>query len=375
MSGPPQPWQSRLRTFNVVILLLGVASLARAQAPATKAAVGGWDVVIVKRASEILASPVRWSRDPSGDCKGDATTFTIACALEKAVDESAGIYSGRARPATPNPAPKTACMFRASGNGLEGTCGELFDEMPIFTLAKANAVTTGAWRKDAQPVAVWSGEMTDAGAPVMQEARRLVDVVTTKKYPGRLAGYNSDSATTFADVQKFFALLSDRVRTQASADMAGGDKVEIELYDGGNGVIRTYTGWYAVSGLSDTGGSLRFMIDTVKEVAPNSLDREILERASKIITSDSVWNRADNRKCPADAKAWSIYCAEEKAMIEVTGGFHHRRPASELVREIVDERSKGKDYSHRLMDYNNDPSTTLQDVRSLFAEAIARIKR
>jgi hypothetical protein len=165
------------------------------------------------------------------------------------------------------------------------------------------------------------------------------------------------------------------VRKQAAADMGDGDDVEIELDEHGNGVIRTYTGWFAVSGLSETGTTLRFMVDTVKRVEPNSLDREILERASKIITSDSVWNRADNRKCPADAKMWSIYCAEEKAMIEVTGGFNHRRPASELVRVIVDERSQGKNYSHRLMDYNNDQSTHLADVKSLFAEAIARIKQ
>jgi hypothetical protein len=64
----------------------------------------------------------------------------------------------------------------------------------------------------------------------------------------------------------------------------------------------------------------------------------------------------------------------EKAEIEVTGGFHHRRPAGELVREIVDERAKNRNYSHRMMDYNNDPTTTLADVRSLFAEALARIK-
>ena len=273
------------------------------------------------------------------------------------------------------PAPKTECVFHAAGNALEGSCGELFDEMPIVSIAKVSAVKTGTWRKDAKPAAVWAGTMADAGAPVMQEARRLVDVVTTKKYPGRLIGYNSDSATTFADVQKFFALLSDRVRKQAAGDMGDGDDVEIELYDHGNGVIRTYTGWYAVSGLSEAGSTLRFMIDTVQQVAPNPLDREILERASKIITADSVWNRADNRKCPADAKTWSIYCAEEKAMIEVTGGFNHRRPASELVRVIVDERSKGKNYSHRLMDYNNDQSTHLADVRSLFTEAIARIKQ
>lgn len=41
--------------------------------------------------------------------------------------------------------------------------------------------------------------------------------------------------------------------------------------------------------------------------------------------------------------------------------------------EIVDERTTGRPYHHRLMDYNNDPSTRLQDVQSLFAEALRRI--
>jgi hypothetical protein len=40
----------------------------------------------------------------------------------------------------------------------------------------------------------------------------------------------------------------------------------------------------------------------------------------------------------------------------------------------VDTRSKDRNYSHRMMDYNNDPRTQLSDVRSLFAEAIARIR-
>jgi hypothetical protein len=44
------------------------------------------------------------------------------------------------------------------------------------------------------------------------------------------------------------------------------------------------------------------------------------------------------------------------------------------VREIVDERTKARNYNHRMMDYNNDPTTTPADVRSLFAEALARIK-
>jgi hypothetical protein len=150
--------------------------------------------------------------------------------------------------------------------------------------------------------------------------------------------------------------------------------VEVEIYPGGTGVMRTYAGWFAVSGFAAGDSVLRFRVDTVKQVPPGTLDRQILERAAAIITSDSVWNRADNRKCPPSATTWSIYCAVERAEVEVTGGFHHRRPAMELVREIVDERTAKKTYQHRLMGYNNDPATHLEDVRSLFAEAIARIR-
>jgi hypothetical protein len=63
----------------------------------------------------------------------------------------------------------------------------------------------------------------------------------------------------------------------------------------------------------------------------------------------------------------------EKATIEVSGAFHHRRPALQVVREIVDERTAGRPYEHRLMDYNNDPATRLEDVQSLYAEALKRI--
>jgi hypothetical protein len=164
------------------------------------------------------------------------------------------------------------------------------------------------------------------------------------------------------------------VARQGTADLADSyDKVEVEVYAGGAGVIRTYTGWFPVSGFTSSSSGLRFQIDTAKQIPPSTLDLEILQRAAAIISADSVWNRADNRKCPPTATTWSIYCAVEKAMIEISGGFHHRRPASELVRVIVDERTKAKTYQHRLMGYNNDPSTHLSDVQSLFAEAIARI--
>jgi len=149
--------------------------------------------------------------------------------------------------------------------------------------------------------------------------------------------------------------------------------VELELYSGGTGIIRTELGWYYVVGFARTDTLVQFEMDTTSEVAPSELDRQILRRAAVLLSSEARWNRADNRKCPSSATTWSIYCAVERASIEVAGGFHHRRPAAELVRELVDQRTKGRGYHHRLMDYNNDPTTRLSDVQSLFSEAQARI--
>jgi hypothetical protein len=219
-------------------------------------------------------------------------------------------------PAISQPAGLAACQFRRDRDHWTGSCGAVFDENPTFTLAPAKAITSGVWKAGARPTAVWAGKLISAGDP---------------DYP-----------------------------------------VELELY-GRSGVLRSEYGWHAVSAFKATASSLSFNLDTTRELAPNALDREILKRADAILTSPAVWNRADNRRCPASATTWSIYCAAERATIEVTGGFHHRRPAMELVREIIEARSKGRPYHHRLMDYNNDPTTTLADLHSLFAEAQARV--
>lgn len=151
--------------------------------------------------------------------------------------------------------------------------------------------------------------------------------------------------------------------------------IEVEVYADSSGVLRTEYGWFPVTHLVSSSAGLRFDLDGSHEIAPNELDQEIIRRAAAILSTEAVWNRADNRKCPANASTWSIYCAMEKATIEVTGGFHHRRPALETVREIVEKRTAGRNYHHRLMDYNNDRSTTLADVQSLFKEALAQAEK
>jgi hypothetical protein len=333
-------------------------------APTTNAEVGPWAAAIVSRAAQLIPTPAQWDKKSTGDCPPHAGTFSLMCALQRAADD-AGV----------NQPEHSDCRFHITKDGQEGSCGVLFDENPIFTLRRVPGITTGFWRRDAKPSEVWAGKMSDAASPVMYEARQLVTIVTTKKYSARLVDYNNDPETTFADLQNFFRLLENRVRTQGAADLdKSADEVEIEIYTGGTGVARTYAGWFPISGFSVSNSAIRFQLDGKQEVPPNSVDREILERAATIITSDEVWNRADDRKCPATATTWSIYCAVERAQLDVTGGFHHRRPAGELVREIVEARTKDRTYQHRMRDYNNDPSTHLSDVKTLFAEAITRIK-
>lgn len=341
--------------------------------PTTKAEVGRWDADLVQRAAKLLASPTQWNRADTGKCPADAS-FSIRCALQKAVQESAAVRRDHAGSRTNQPPARVDCRFHDSSGGEEGSCGPLFDEVPIFTISRVEAITSGRWR-DVQPSQMWAGTMTDAEYPVIEEATKAVGLVTAKKYATPLRDYNNDTTTTFADVQAFFRVLQDQLVKHGTSYLEGNsDAVEIEIYTGGAGVIRTYKGWFPVSGFTLGDSMLHFQFDPAQKIPPNGLDREILQHAAAIIASDAVWNRADNRKCAPAATAWSIYCAEQRASIEVTGGFHHRRPALELVRQIVEERLQGKSYPHRLMGYNNDPSTRLGDVRSLFVEGIARIK-
>lgn len=95
-------------------------------------------------------------------------------------------------------------------------------------------------------------------------------------------------------------------------------------------------------------------------------DLQIVQRARKLLDSPAKWNRADNRKCPAGAKTFSLYCALETATIESGRKFEHRGAALQEMRFVIDEITAERDYDHRLMDYNNDPTTTFADIQEVF---------
>jgi hypothetical protein len=105
-------------------------------------------------------------------------------------------------------------------------------------------------------------------------------------------------------------------------------------------------------------------------------DVKIVQRARLILDSPSKWNRADTRICPLEAKTFSLYCALEKATGEITGNFKHRGAAMQEARFVIDEIApNAKTYHHRLMGYNNDPTTTFADIQTalrLLEERVAK---
>lgn len=159
--------------------------------------------------------------------------------------------------------------------------------------------------------------------------------------------------------------------------------VELERSIFNEGMLRTQFGWFRVHGVEanedytrDQGSSrLSFRLDTRSEVPPNSMDVAILRKAKALLADASHWDRQDDRHCTPAKPMLSLYCAMQEASISESGGFQHRRPALQIVRQLVDARSAGRDYSHRLRDYNNDPRTTLADIQSLFDEAMANAQR
>ena len=363
----------------MTFVAVAFAASAEAQTSATKhppstlTEARDWSAAIANRASELLSSPAMWDRrsDTTGACPAGAKTLSILCAFERAEDEA--VHSARDRAPSAATSGRVDCRFRRDGSREEGSCGVIGGEVPVFILEKVPRIQSGVWRADARPAQVWAGVMVDGAQPAMHAARLSVNAISSRKYSSRLIGFNNDPSITFADLQRLFATLQDRLsHDEPSTFISFGDSVEVEVYPDHAGAIRTLEGWFPISRFDARDSTVRFTIDTTAQVALSSLDRKIIERADAILVTDAVWNRSDNRECPAAATTWSIYCALERATIELSGGFHHRRPALELVRQVIEDRAKDRGYNHLLMDYNNDPTTHLRDVRSVFAEALAR---
>jgi hypothetical protein len=111
-----------------------------------------------------------------------------------------------------------------------------------------------------------------------------------------------------------------------------------------------------------------------RDQAVTDEDLKILERADQILKSAAVWNRHDTRECKPQDKTWSLFCAMEKASLDVLGEYRHREVALQEVRFAVEDATKGIEFEHRMMDYNNLETTKFEDIKKILAVATGRVR-
>jgi hypothetical protein len=114
----------------------------------------------------------------------------------------------------------------------------------------------------------------------------------------------------------------------------------------------------------------------VRSMEVTQQDEQILLRAEELLKDESQWNRQDERWCEDDEQTGrrSLFCALHRATVEVLGKYRHRQAALEYVRLVIMELTPNAAYSHRLMDYNNDPTTTHADIQRVLDTALAEVR-
>jgi hypothetical protein len=144
--------------------------------------------------------------------------------------------------------------------------------------------------------------------------------------------------------------------------------------DGKPGVAKTPYGWFPLTDARSDGDVLKLTIAADRQLPPTQDDIRIIQRAIALIPSRDVWNKADNRQCPPGQTKVSLFCAMMQATTEISGGVHYRQPAMQAVREVLNEVGGTRVKLHRIMDYNNHPDTTLDEIHALLRRAEAKLK-
>jgi hypothetical protein len=131
------------------------------------------------------------------------------------------------------------------------------------------------------------------------------------------------------------------------------------------------------SGCVQTQPSPRFESTTAaleqrdQPVTPDDL--RLLKRADQLLANASTWDRTDDRTCSPDQRQFSLFCALHKASVEVLGEYQHRRVAMQEVRFAIEDVTGGREFEHRLMDFNNLEETTFADIKRVLFIARERV--
>jgi hypothetical protein len=104
-------------------------------------------------------------------------------------------------------------------------------------------------------------------------------------------------------------------------------------------------------------------------------DLRIIQRANALQSDERSWNKVDDRECGDDeaSNRRSLFCALQRATVEVLGFYDHRRVALQEVRFAIDDTPLGVDVGHRLMNFNN--AQKFGEIKRVLATAGERLRR
>jgi hypothetical protein len=103
-------------------------------------------------------------------------------------------------------------------------------------------------------------------------------------------------------------------------------------------------------------------------------DLMILDSANMQLSDPLVWDRTDDRKCEPQDETYSLYCALYFGSMDTIGEYQHRRTAMQEVRFAIEDVTGGRDFEHRLMDFNNLPETSFDDIKGVIKTASERVQ-
>ncbi len=128
--------------------------------------------------------------------------------------------------------------------------------------------------------------------------------------------------------------------------------------------MKTSNGWYPWDKLKIENGKLIFSYDYWYCPPATKTDLEILDLCFDYLKDSTKWQQNDDRDCDADKTddIWSLYCAIQIASVEKAGAYNHRGKVIQITRFVIDELYPDHGYDHTLMEFNNDSSTTFEDL-------------
>jgi len=103
--------------------------------------------------------------------------------------------------------------------------------------------------------------------------------------------------------------------------------------------------------------------------APAGETVRILEIADALLADETVWDRSPIRMDDPVNGRYTLYSALATACHQVTGRYFHRHPALQAVRAEIEDRVPGRQWKHRLAEFNAEAS--FEDVKAVLTSANA----